>query len=200
MPAVPDDSTSEPASRRLSRRRFLASFVTAGGIGLYTWRVEPTWLEITHRDLSIALLPPALAGKTLVQLSDIHLGPQVSDDYIRRTFAAVATLAPDFVVHPGDLVTYAGPEVIERAKPLLTGFPSGKLGTVAILGNHDYGSQCKPPFLPPPILPVKNRRHTAGKFALSGNRRLDLDRGVGHLLRVRFNVRPEVTAFTLRPA
>jgi predicted MPP superfamily phosphohydrolase len=40
----------------------------------------------------------------------------------------------------------------------------------------------------------------AGEFPLDGNRRLYISRGVGHLLQVRFNVRPEVTAFELRPA
>ena len=278
--------------RLLSRRAFLTTTVAAPVLaGLYTWRVEPTWLEITHRDLPIAHLPPALTGKTLVQLSDIHIGPQVDDDYIRRTFAAITALAPDFVVHTGDLVTYDGPAVIEQAKPLMAGFPCGKLGTVAILGNHDYGlhwadplvadrvtdlltangarvlrneaarvgglqfagcddlwthhfaptpalralkageptlvlchnpdacdldvwagyqgwilaghthgGQCKPPFLPAPLLPVKNRRYTAGAFDLTDGRQLYISRGIGHLLHVRFNVRPEVTVFRLMPA
>ena len=69
-----------------------------------------------------------------------------------------------------------------------------------ILSGHTHGGQCKPPFLPPPLLPVRNRRYTAGEFALAGNRRLYVSRGVGHLLQVRFNVRPEVAAFELRPA
>jgi predicted MPP superfamily phosphohydrolase len=69
-----------------------------------------------------------------------------------------------------------------------------------ILAGHTHGGQCKPPFLPPPVLPVQNKRYSAGEFALSGNRRLYINRGVGHLLHVRFNVRPEVTVFELRPA
>lgn len=279
--------------RLLSRRAFLKTTAVAVPVltGLYTWRIEPEWLEITHRDLPIAHLPPALAGRTLVQLSDIHIGPQVDDDYIRRTFAAITALAPDFVVHTGDLVTYDGPQVIEQAKPILESFPRGKLGTAAILGNHDYGlhwadlkvaaqvtailtnagcrvlrneavtqgglqfagcddlwtqhfapapalqalqpgkpalvlchnpdacdldvwgnyqgwilaghthgGQCKPPFLPAPILPVKNRRYTAGAFELTNGRQLYINRGLGHLLRVRFNARPEVTVFRLTPA
>ena len=67
-----------------------------------------------------------------------------------------------------------------------------------ILAGHTHGGQCKPPFLPPPVLPVKNRRYTAGEFELAGNRRLYISRGVGHAgLAVRFNVRPEVTLFEL---
>ncbi len=67
-----------------------------------------------------------------------------------------------------------------------------------ILAGHTHGGQCKPPFLPPPLLPVVNRRYTSGEFELSGNRNLYISRGVGHLLKVRFNVRPEVTVFELR--
>lgn len=69
-----------------------------------------------------------------------------------------------------------------------------------ILAGHTHGGQCKPPFLPPPLLPVENRLYTAGEFTLSGQRRLYISRGVGHLLQVRFNVRPEVTVFALRRA
>ena len=39
-----------------------------------------------------------------------------------------------------------------------------------------------------------------GEFAVEGGRRLYINRGVGHTLRVRFNVRPEVTVFTLQRA
>ena len=69
-----------------------------------------------------------------------------------------------------------------------------------ILSGHTHGGQCKPPFLPPPILPVRNPRYTAGALQLSGGRSLYISRGVGHLTQVRFNVRPEVTAFDLQTA
>jgi predicted MPP superfamily phosphohydrolase len=66
-----------------------------------------------------------------------------------------------------------------------------------ILCGHTHGGQCKPPFLPAPMLPVKNRHYRAGEYALCHGRRMYINRGVGHLLQVRFNVRPEVTVFTL---
>jgi uncharacterized protein len=66
-----------------------------------------------------------------------------------------------------------------------------------VLAGHTHGGQCKPPFLPPPMLPVKNKRYTAGAFELSAGRNLYISRGVGHTLKVRFNVRPEVTVFQL---
>jgi predicted MPP superfamily phosphohydrolase len=69
-----------------------------------------------------------------------------------------------------------------------------------ILSGHTHGGQCKPPFLPPPLLPVRNRRYTSGEFDVGNGRRLYINRGLGHLLRVRFNVRPEITVFRLREA
>jgi uncharacterized protein len=278
----------------LTRRTFLralrSSAVLAAGAGLYTWRFEPHWLEVVRRPLPIAELPDSLAGRTLVQLSDIHVGLRVDDDYVLETFDRVTALRPDIVVLSGDSMSYH-PEILDQMEPVYRRFPHGSLATLATLGNHDYGpdwahpeiaqgvaalleraglrvlrnetvdvaglrvaglddlwakqfrpeaplraiaaggpaivvshnpdtvdlpvwggydgwilsghthgGQCKPPFLPPPLLPVRNRRYTAGEFALSGGRKLYVSRGVGHLLRVRFNVRPEVTEFVLQRA
>ena len=38
-------------------------------------------------------------SKTLVQLSDLHIGPQVEDDYLCETFRRVTALHPDIVVY-----------------------------------------------------------------------------------------------------
>jgi predicted MPP superfamily phosphohydrolase len=279
---------------RPSRRRFIAAgssfLATALGVGAYTWKVEPHWLEVVLRPLAIRFLPTALVGRTLVQLSDLHVGLRVDDGYVLSTFDRVSALHPDIVVMTGDFMSHH-PQVYPQLRRVYSRFPRGRLATLAILGNHDYGpnwshpdlaqgvvdtvgplgitvlrnqlceveglqilgfddvwatrfeprealgrldrgraalalshnpdtvdlpvwngfegwilsghthgGQCKPPFLPPPLLPVRNRRYTAGEFALSGNRRLYISRGVGHLLQVRFNVRPEVTVFELQRA
>jgi hypothetical protein len=67
-----------------------------------------------------------------------------------------------------------------------------------ILAGHTHGGQCKPPFLPPPVLPVQNGRYTAGEFSASGQPaslhqpwRRPLD--VGSV-----QCRPEVTLFDLQ--
>jgi len=257
-------------------------------VGLYTWRVEPHWLEFTQSVLSIRGLPEELQGRTLVQISDLHIGPLVDDGYIIESFRRVQEIRPDFVVFTGDWITYRGPSQFGQLERVLAHAPHGRLGTVGILGNHDYGpnwrmldvaqrvteiatssgvtllrnqtavlggiqfigiddlwspcfdpgeilkqrsrdvstlvlchnpdaadepvwdlyqgilsghthgGQCKPPFLPPPLVPVKNRRYVAGDIELTGNRRMYISRGVGHLLRVRFNVRPEIPIFHLQ--
>jgi hypothetical protein len=89
----------------INRRRFLrASAVAAGigaGVGLYTWRWEPHWLELVERRLQVAKLPDRLAGSRLAQLSDLHVGPRVDDSYLIRAFKRVKELAPEIVDQPG---------------------------------------------------------------------------------------------------
>lgn len=272
--------------RQFLQKTFLAT-AAAAGAGLYGWRIEPHWLEIVHRHLPIRGLPDALGGRTLVQLSDIHVGTLVDDDYLIDVFRRVTALHPDIVVFTGDFISY-DEQIFEHAKRVYSHLPRGRLATLGVFGNHDYGAawkhpdiaaqlvetlapfglvmlqnaiadvaglqivglddlwahqfaperalagldrqrpalalshnpdsvdeagwdgfegwilsghthggQCKPPFLPAPLLPVRNRRYTQGAFVLSGNRHLYINRGVGHLLRVRMNVRPEVTVFEL---
>jgi predicted MPP superfamily phosphohydrolase len=69
-----------------------------------------------------------------------------------------------------------------------------------MLAGHTHGGQCKAPFLPPPLLPVQNKDYVSGAIPVSGDpvRTLYISRGVGHLIRARFNARPEIAVFTLR--
>jgi hypothetical protein len=47
------------------------------------------------------------------------------------------------------------------------------------------------------MLPVQNRRYVAGQVDLADGRTLYINRALGHLIQVRFNVRPEITVFEL---
>lgn len=69
-----------------------------------------------------------------------------------------------------------------------------------VLAGHTHGGQVKPPFLPPPVLPVRNKRYSSGTFDVGPGRTHYINRGIGHLIQVRFNVRPEITQFTLERA
>src|SRR6267143_275545 len=127
----------------LTRRQALKALAAAGcgtlAIGLYTWRVEPHWLEFTHPVLPIRGLPQELEGRTLAQISDLHIGPKVDDDYIIESLRRVEEIVPDFVVFTGDWITYRGPRQFDQLRRVMTHVPHGRLGTVSILGNHDYG-------------------------------------------------------------
>ena len=124
----------------ISRRTLLRLGATsvAAGVGLYTWRVEPRWLEMVRRPLPIRGLPQRLAGRTLVHLSDVHVGTRVDDDYVLTTFRRVAELRPDIVVVTGDFVSHHA-EIFEHVRRIYQHFPKGRLATLATLGNHDYG-------------------------------------------------------------
>ncbi len=283
------EQPAPPRRPRLTRRRFWGAAGALGlGVGLYTWRVEPHWVEVVRRDLPIRGLPTGLVGRTLAQISDLHVGPRVDSDYLIAALRTVSALQPDVVAVTGDFVSATGTEQVDEAARVMEHLAPPPLGCFAVLGNHDYGArwsrpevadqltarltglgvrvlrnaswdvaglrvigtddlwgtnfrpaevmsgldpnapalvlchnpdavdlsgwggyrgwvlsghthggQCKPPFLPPPLLPVFNKRYTAGEFDLGDGRSLYINRGLGHLTRVRFNVRPEITLFRL---
>ena len=133
---------SRRLSEPLNRRKLLKSLLTVGSgallTGLYAWRIEPHWLQFTFPTLPVRGLPPELEGKTLAQLSDLHVGPQVDDDYVIHSFRRLSDLAPDFVVCTGDWISYRVPRQFDQLRSVLAHLPKGRLGTVGILGNHDY--------------------------------------------------------------
>ena len=277
----------------MDRRKFIKkSLIGVAGIGIatgfYSWQVEPFWLEFVHKKMVIKNLQKSLRGKTLLQISDIHVGNRFDYQFIIDSFEKAKLLNPDFVVYTGDYVSYENEEQFNQLQEVFKHVVKGKLGTAGILGNHDYGfnwaeqnvankitdilenagvtilsneqkefnelniiglddfwglnfnpkkvmskvdqnkanivlchnpdvcdldvwhqyqgyilaghthgGQVKPPFLNPPILPVKNKRYSAGKISLNDGRILYINRALGNLHQVRFNVRPEITVFTL---
>jgi predicted MPP superfamily phosphohydrolase len=276
----------------MNRRKFLKG-VTAIGVlglftGLYSWQIEPFWLEFVKLQMPIKNLPKKLIGSSLMQISDIHVGNRFDRKFITDSFIDAKKYKPDFVVYTGDFVSYDSEEQLEQLKEVMEEVVLGTKGTIAILGNHDYGKnwsqnevadkiveilkakgiivlrneqqsieglnfiglddywgtnynpskvldninidvanialshnpdtvdhsiwnnynswilsghthggQCKPPFLNPPMLPVKNTRYSAGEIDLEDGRTLYINRALGHLWQVRFNVRPEITLFTI---
>ncbi len=276
----------------MKRRQFLKGMAGVAALGttsgLYAWQVEPFWLEFVKKKMPVRNLPAHLEGATLMQISDIHVGNRVNQEYLISSFKVAQALGPDFVVYTGDYVSYENKKQVDQLRQLLQHGVQGKSGTVGILGNHDYGKnwaeekvaasitevlqqsgievlrndqttinglnfiglddywainfqphkvmsaydnkkanvllchnpdvcdldvwngyqgwilsghthggQCKPPFLNPPVLPVKNKRYSAGEIDLEDGRILYVNRALGYLWQVRFNVRPEITLFEL---
>jgi hypothetical protein len=266
-------------------------FASAGGLGLYARFLEPHWIRYARRSLPIEGLPTELDGSLLVQMSDLHVGPEVDSDYLIGALKTVKSFEPHIVVFTGDFITYRSDSVLNELSRVLRFWPRGRIATLAVLGNHDYGrawnepkvaaevarrasdagiqvlrngsveikglkvvgmddlwgrqfdpasalavggkngarivlchnpdgvdrpgwdgysgwvlsghthgGQCKPPFLTPPRLPVRNKRYSSGEIDLYDGRRLYINSGLGHLMKVRFNVRPEVTLFRLSRA
>ena len=124
---------------RVTRRRFLGMLGGAAVLGLYTWRVEPHWVEVVHRDMPIPNLPDPLVGKTLVQLSDLHVGPSVDSAFLERSLRLVNEMEPDLVCITGDFMTCDRGEQIDEVARVVGSLAVPPMGCFAVLGNHDYG-------------------------------------------------------------
>ena len=124
----------------LSRRRFLKGSVAGAALlGTYAIGIEPRWVSVEHHSLPITGLGDELVGKTLVQISDTHVGHRVGQSYLRQHFEYIDSLAPDFVLFTGDFLDDATNWHVEQGEKLLRHFPRGNIGTACVLGNHDYG-------------------------------------------------------------
>ena len=124
-----------------SRRQILTwglrtAVAGAGAVWAYSFFVETRLFRVSRRSLVINHLPAALHGLRVVQLTDIHHGPTLSLDYIRRVIDAANALGPDLVLLTGDYVyrsdAYIEPVVAELSRL------GGKIGVVGVLGNHDW--------------------------------------------------------------
>jgi len=80
-------------------------------------------------------LPPAFDGLRIVQLSDLHVGPQSSRPFLQRVMRTVGTLNADIIAVTGDLIDDRPEDVAVYAQHL--GALTAPLGVFMIPGNHD---------------------------------------------------------------
>ena len=128
----------------MNRRKFIkkSALATLGlgfATGIYSWQIEPFWLEFVRKTMPIQNLPEKLIGKKLMQISDIHIGDRFDYQYIIDSFKKAKEFQPDFVVYTGDFVNYETEKQFAQLNEVLPHFVKGKLGTFGVLGNHDYG-------------------------------------------------------------
>ena len=86
----------------------------------------------------IANLPRSLDGMTIVQLSDLHVGPYIRQKEVEHWVYLANRLKPDLVVVTGDLLDrslVSLPDAVQGLKGL-----RAPLGVLATLGNHDLAS------------------------------------------------------------
>ena len=94
--------------------------------------------QVVTVDVPIADLPAALHGFTIVQISDIHVGPTIKADYVRSIVGTVNRLDADMVAVTGDLVDGSVARLRPHVEPL-SGLTS-RHGTYFVTGNHEYYS------------------------------------------------------------
>ena len=100
--------------------------------------IEPQWVEITQHEISIANLPPAFEGFSIVQLTDLHHSSIVTLDYLQACFQQVVDLQPDLVVMTGDYITYQEEYAQPVAQAIGETIIEAGIPTYAVLGNHDH--------------------------------------------------------------
>jgi predicted MPP superfamily phosphohydrolase len=110
--------------------------VGAGCVGAYSFLLEPRRFEIVRQTRHLRGLHPELQGLRLVQLTDIHHGPNLSLDYVRQVIAAANALHPDITLLTGDYV-YRSPRYIAPVVRELSELRA-KIGIIGVLGNHDW--------------------------------------------------------------
>lgn len=101
----------------------------------YATQVEPHWIEVTRLDIALPGMSEALEGFTIVQLSDLHIGPHVAVDHIRRAVALTNALEADLIILTGDFV-YGSAEYGSACARELACLRAS-FGVYAVLGNHD---------------------------------------------------------------
>ncbi|MBQ4616639.1 MAG: metallophosphoesterase [Mailhella sp.] len=92
--------------------------------------------EVRTVEVSIPDLPRALEGFTLVQLSDIHIGPLLKKDWLDEVVTKANSLTPDTIVLTGDYIDGLPAELAEEVQPL--GRLQAHHGVYGVNGNHEY--------------------------------------------------------------
>ena len=102
---------------------------------VYGFEIEPRWVELVERDVSVPGLPRTLEGLTIVELCDLHLGVGFGASNLAEAVKVVNRLAPDLIVLCGDIVSRRARNVTPSLPILASLRP--KCGIYAVLGNHD---------------------------------------------------------------
>jgi len=102
------------------------------GLGALTALRGP---RVRQVEVPVPGLHPDLDGLRILQISDLHVGPNIRRAYVERVVARGRRLAPDLVAFTGDMVD--GP--VERLGPDIA--PLARLAengnAFFVLGNHD---------------------------------------------------------------
>jgi predicted MPP superfamily phosphohydrolase len=136
--------TRRPTEVSLSRRTFLArvtggTALAVGGTSMARGMIEARGThEIVDVEVTLAKLPAALDGFTIVQLSDLHVGMTIDRAFVQRVVDHANGLSPDLIALTGDLVDGQVTDLRDDVAPLA--MLRAKHGVFAVTGNHEYYS------------------------------------------------------------
>ncbi|HEY4240300.1 MAG TPA: metallophosphoesterase [Kofleriaceae bacterium] len=84
----------------------------------------------------LANLPAAADGYTIVQLTDVHIGPTLHEAFAANVVARVNALSPDLIVLTGDLIDGHVGDLARHVEPFRELRAAD--GVFAVTGNHEY--------------------------------------------------------------
>ncbi len=121
----------------LAMTPFKASMVTlALLLGLWgTWQ-SVRLPDVRSVDLHIADLPPGLDGFSIVQLSDLHIGPILNKEWLQQVVERANSALPDLIVLTGDHIDGRVAALRDEVAPL-AGLRA-EYGVYGVAGNHEY--------------------------------------------------------------
>ena len=126
------------ASPDLLRWSAFAVPLTAAAVtlaGLYNAR---RLARVVTVEVPIAGLPQALHGYTIVQISDIHVGPTIKRNFLAAIVGRVNALQADAIAITGDLVDGSVAQLSAHTAPLAD--LRARDGVFFVTGNHEYYS------------------------------------------------------------
>lgn len=92
--------------------------------------------DVRTVEITLSKLPRNLDGFTIVQLSDIHIGPFLKEKWLRGVVQKTNALSPDLVVLTGDMIDGSPDELKDDIAPLAE--LRARHGVYGVTGNHEY--------------------------------------------------------------
>lgn len=137
--AKAEENIADP-SRRLLLQRAVAGTAAAAVGGMTTYGVarQMDGAVVKHVDVTLEKLPAEMDGTSLVQMSDIHVGPTIGRRYIESLVEKTNRLKPAVICLTGDLVDGSVEELRRATEPLKD--LVAKHGVYFVTGNHEYYS------------------------------------------------------------
>jgi uncharacterized protein len=111
----------------------LALFMTV--TGMIIARGRPRLVEVR---IPVPHLPHALDGFSIVQISDVHVGPTIKRGFVEDIVRSVNELNADLIAVTGDLVDGSVQQLSVHTAPL-AGL-AARHGAYFVTGNHEYYS------------------------------------------------------------
>ena len=122
-----------PFSCGLRHAVFMMAALAAGAWSVFQGMRVP---DVHREEAAIPGLPAELDGFTIVQLSDLHIGPLFDRRWLEQVVEKASALGPDLIVITGDLVDGTTARRLDAMQPL--GKLRARLGVYGVPGNHEY--------------------------------------------------------------